>query len=344
MSLFFERIFAPALNAAFSRVLLSTLLLLALSATALAQGGGVGSSRGLPSASGGSNIIQGRVFFPSDPKEGKRVKVRLTSTDLMDQTTSTDEDGLFLFNGLSAGHYTITVDGGKEYDTATESVQIDREASPGSRNFNVTVNLRAKGTAAVVSKIPKAARDLYTKGTESATKGDSKKAVEEFNGALAIYPEFAPALYDMGMQYLKLGQPDKAAEAFQAALKITPNDAGLQLNYGFALLSQKKYPEAETQLREALKRNDKLPTGHMYLGITLMSEQKYEEAEKELQRAVGFNSAEVAPAHRYLGGIYWRNHDYQRAADELETYLKLVPKASDAERTRAAIKELRSKT
>jgi Tfp pilus assembly protein PilF len=147
----------------------------------------------------------------------------------------------------------------------------------------------------------------------------------------------------MGMQYLKLGQPDKAAESFQAALKITPNDAGLQLNYGFALLNQKKYPEAETQLREALKKNDKLATGHMYLGITLMSEQKFEEAEKELQRALSFNSNEVAQAHRYLGGIYWRNHDYQKAADELETYLKLVPKAADAERTRAAIKELRSK-
>jgi regulator of sirC expression with transglutaminase-like and TPR domain len=38
-----------------------------------------------------------------------------------------------------------------------------------------------------------------------------------------------------------------------------------------------------------------------------------------------------------------RGKDHKRAADELETYLKLEPKASDAERIRAAIKDLRSK-
>jgi regulator of sirC expression with transglutaminase-like and TPR domain len=51
----------------------------------------------------------------------------------------------------------------------------------------------------------------------------------------------------------------------------------------------------------------------------------------------------VAVAHKYLGGIYWGLRDYKRAANELETYLKLVPKAADAERTRAAIKDLRTK-
>lgn len=59
--------------------------------------------------------------------------------------------------------------------------------------------------------------------------------------------------------------------------------------------------------------------------------------------AAGSNIAEIAPAHRYLGGIYSGKRDYKRAAEELETYLKLSPKAADAERTRAAIKELRSK-
>jgi tetratricopeptide (TPR) repeat protein len=86
-----------------------------------------------------------------------------------------------------------------------------------------------------------------------------------------------------------------------------------------------------------------MPTAHMYLGIALMSQRKLDEAEKELLKAAQSNSIEVAMAHRYLGGIYWGKRDYKRAADELETYLKLAPKAADAERTRAAIKDLRSK-
>jgi regulator of sirC expression with transglutaminase-like and TPR domain len=80
----------------------------------------------------------------------------------------------------------------------------------------------------------------------------------------------------------------------------------------------------------------------MYLGIVL-SQNNLDEAEKELLVAINSKSSEVNMAHRYLGGVYWSKRDYKRAADELELYLQLVPKAPDAERTRAAIKELRSK-
>jgi regulator of sirC expression with transglutaminase-like and TPR domain len=92
----------------------------------------------------------------------------------------------------------------------------------------------------------------------------------------------------------------------------------------------------------------------MYLGIALLglsrdektkafNAEKYAEAQRELEAATASGKDEVAMAHRYLGGIYWGQKDHKRAADELELYLKLDPKAPDAERTRAAIKELRSK-
>lgn len=128
-----------------------------------------------------------------------------------------------------------------------------------------------------------------------------------------------------------------------SAVKLAPGEFLPRLNYGIALLNQKKFAEAEPQLRAALKKNEKSPTTHMYLGIVLMNLHNLDEAEKELQRAVSSNSSEVGQSHRYLGGIYWGKRDYKRAAAELETYLKLFPKAPDAERTRAAIKELRSK-
>jgi regulator of sirC expression with transglutaminase-like and TPR domain len=47
--------------------------------------------------------------------------------------------------------------------------------------------------------------------------------------------------------------------------------------------------------------------------------------------------------HRYLGGIYWKKKQYRMAADELETYVKLLPNAKDADQTRKTILELRSR-
>jgi tetratricopeptide (TPR) repeat protein len=282
------------------------------------------------------------------------VKVRLTSTDLLNQAAVTDEDGSFAFTGLPAGHYTIIVDGGKEFDQAVESVNIDREMSVSSRSMNVPIHLKLKGTADAFSKIPGRARDLYGKGLESSAKGDRKKAAEQFTGAVDAHPDFPQALGELGVQYLKLNQPDKAVAPLKRAVELSPKDPTFRLNYGIALSGTRNFTEAEAQLREAVKLNSAAPTAHMYLGITLLSlsrdektkafiPEKYAEAQKELETAIASGKEEVAQAHRYLGGIYWGNKDYKRAADEFEVYVKLVPQAADVPKLRDIIKELRSK-
>lgn len=321
-------------------LLLSIALLLALASTAAAQG--VGATRGLP-GSEGNNSIQGKILFPIEPKGGRRVRVKIESTNMGMQSTTSDDDGTFRFNGLGFGPYTITIEPGEDYERTIESVNIDKELG-GGRNLIVPITLRMKGGLdAGASSVPKPARDLYNKALEAAKANDNKKAAEHLESAIALAPDYSLALNELGVQYVRLGQFDKAIDVLEKAIKLAPKAFPPRLNMGFALLSKKDFPAAETALREALTLNNTAPTAHMYLGITLMSQKKMDEAEAELLLAVGSKNNEVASAHRYLGGIYWSKRDYKRAADELETYLKLVPKAPDAERTREAIKELRSK-
>jgi tetratricopeptide (TPR) repeat protein len=143
---------------------------------------------------------------------------------------------------------------------------------------------------------------------------------------------------------MRTGRLDKALEEYKAASQSMPDDPFVQLNYGTALTQKKDFPEAEKQLRAALKRLDKSAAGHLYLGIALIGLKKHDEAELELQRAVKLGGDQVGLAHRYLGGLYWARKEYKRAADEIETYLKLTPKAPDAEQLRAMVKDLRSKS
>lgn len=322
------------------RLLLGVLLLASFSGEARAQG--VGGTRGLPSTSDGIHTIQGRVYAPSGKPVSTALKIRLESPNTGTLQAVTDQDGNFSFPRLQAGDYRLTVDGGSEFESATEYPSIYREASLGGRIVKLAIFMRLKESEEFGS-VHKDAVEAYKKAREFDRVGENKKAVEQLNKALAIYPRLGPALNLLGVQYLKLGQADKAAEVLDAAVKLTPEEFFPRLNYGIALLNQKKIALAEEQLRLALTKNDASPTAHMYLGIALMSQQKLDEAEKELLLAVGSNNNEVAAAHRYLGGIYWGKRDYKRAADELEVYLKLAPKAADADRTKAAITELRSK-
>ena len=60
-----------------------------------------------------------------------------------------------------------------------------------------------------------------------------------------------------------------------------------------------------------------------------------------LELAVKNGGANIAQAHRFLGGLYQRAHKDKEAADEFETYLKLDPKVKDAETIKGMIQKLR---
>ncbi|HKC62362.1 MAG TPA: tetratricopeptide repeat protein, partial [Pyrinomonadaceae bacterium] len=295
---------------------------------------------------GGKHKIQGRIYFPSGRRsDATAVKVTLDSSSSESLSVIADLNGSFTFNSIAPGSYTVTVDAGKDYEIARESVYVegtvksrtlssaDIERADVARIFNVIINLRLKaggdaGTTtsgvlnAALANAPKQAVDFYQQALESANAGDSKKAIEQLKAAVSLYPEFALALNEMGVQYLKIGQPDKAIEPLSSSLKIKPDEFVPRLNYGIALLEKKETVEAETQLRMALKKNDASSTAHMYLGLALLQlsndartkrydASRYAEAQKELERAISLGKNEVAMAHRYLGGIYWGNREYK---------------------------------
>ena len=197
--------------------------------------------------------------------------------------------------------------------------------------------------SAALASVPKPAADLYVRALEAARAENNAKAIEHLKGAISLHPQFGLALNELGVQYLKLNQVDKAIEALHQAVKLAPDALPYRLNYGIALLQKRKFAESEAELRQVLQKNDAAATAHLYLGINLIHQRNYVEAEKELLRAISLSADELHLAHYYLGGIYWRNKDYQRAADELEKHLRQTPKSPDAERLRATIKELRGK-
>jgi Tfp pilus assembly protein PilF len=333
--------------------LASLIVLFSLSSVRAQSGGGVEQT-----GTGGRHTIQGRIYFPSGRRSDSRVKVKLENFNAGELSVLSDPNGSFVFRGLEPGSYTVVVDGGEDYESARELVYVESDGNnsrrgitlpPVARLYTVQISLRLKDTGpkagvvnAVLAGVPETARELYRKAVESADAGDSIKAVDQLKAALAAYPAFPLALNELGVQYLRLGQAEKAAEVLKSAVKLVPEDFQPRLNYGIALLNQRKFGEAEEQLRVAISKNNSAPTAHMYLGIALAIQRKLDEGKKELEIAVTSKSNEVVLSHRYLAGIYLEKHEYKPAADELESYLKLVPKAPDAEVLRRKIKELRS--
>ena len=311
----------------------------------------------------GNEIIHGKIYFPRGHKSAMRPVVKLRSDSSSELTTVANPDGSFSFTRLRPDSYTIVVNGGDEYENAFETVTVGSAGSvPAQGNpfdyampvtYQVQIYLQprrtlasdsdAGATRAMPANLPKPARNFFNKGVELAHLGESKKAIEQFKEAISQAPDFELAYNEMGVQYLKLGQADKAAEAFAQAVKLEPEQFVARLNYGIALLNLKKFAESEKQLRQAVQKNVAASTGHYYIALALMNQHEFEAAEQEFNISIKSSNDRIPPAHKYLGGIYWRNKQYSRAADELTRYIALDPKAPDATRIRDTIKDLRSK-
>ena len=321
-----------------------------------AQGSGVENS-----GTGGRHVIRGRVVFPSGQRADLRLKIRLESSGFGELSVLCDSNGNFTFTSLSAGSYTVVIEGGEYYETARENVYIEPSSIsqrsigsvPVSRPFTVQVYLRPKQAgssaksgvlSAALASVPKPASALYLQAIESVAKGQTEKAITELKQSIEIYPGFGLALNELGVQYMKLVQLEKAEEALRKAVALLPDAFEPRLNYGIALLNQNKFKEAEVELRETLQKHGSAFTPHMYLGIALARLKNYQEAEQELLKSIRLGGTRVAPAHYYLGGIYWRMKEYKRAVAELEKYLQLEPNAANAEQVRATIRDLKNKS
>src|ERR1051326_7120339 len=330
--------------------------LLLLPVVVLAQGGRASTG------TNGIHTIQGYIFFPSGRRAEGQIIVKLQSYTSGEITVVPDSSGAFSFTQLAPGNYTVVVNAGDDYEIARENVYFDSDINmsriggarvPSSpQRSTVMIHLQLKPGVhakpgvvnAALAEVPEKARKLFEQGVDEARAGDTQKAADSLKDAVALYPNFPLALNELGVQYLKLGQTKKAIDTLKEAVRLSPEAYGPRLNLGIALLEAKQYEEAETELREALKRNSALPTAHMYLGFCFLRTNKVDEAETELLAAIQGSGNQLGLAQYYLGGIYWKKHEYPKAVAALEDYLRLTPNAHDADRVRATIKDLRSRT
>jgi Flp pilus assembly protein TadD len=288
----------------------------------------------------GGGGISGMVTASNGLRLSRHITVRLRSMDKGDRVATTDDKGNFSFTGVPRGDYVVIIDKEQEFEPYSESVSIRTGA--GESPF-LNIRLRLKGEAksagvfnAELANVPARAVAFYNKAQEQAA--NPKAAIEQLQKAIAEYPNFMLAYNELGVQYLRLGELNKADESLAKAMKLAPDSATPLLNHGILLTVMGKFPLAVTELQTALKEKDQSANGHLYLGQALANLGHFAEAETQLTRAIELGGEEAKDAHRFLGGIYLQRGEREKALAEFETYLKLAPKAKDADNIRELIR------
>ncbi|MCH7910366.1 MAG: tetratricopeptide repeat protein [Candidatus Hydrogenedentes bacterium] len=121
-----------------------------------------------------------------------------------------------------------------------------------------------------------------------------EEAIEQFEAALAILPDYREAHLNLGNVYLEEGRPEEAVAQFLEMLRSDPNDFVAHLQFGRARSMQQRYTEAIAHYEVALRADSSSAVAFSNIGNVMVRSGRTAEALDALRRAL-----EVDP---HLGG------------------------------------------
>ena len=120
-------------------------------------------------------------------------------------------------------------------------------------------------------------------------KGRHDEAEHHFRLAIAGKPGFAEAHYNLGITLAQQGRADEAIASYRRALQLDPLNAAAHNNFGAALASQGQLDQALQHYRQALELRPDYAEARLNLGLALQAKGQKAEGIAHLQQALADN-------------------------------------------------------
>ena len=155
-------------------------------------------------------------------------------------------------------------------------------------------------------------------------RGQAAKAIDEYQRALEIEPDFLEARYNLAAAYNSLGRHVEAIAQYQKAVEIAPNSAEAHNNLARALFQQGQLAEAIDQFQQALRIKPDDAVARYNLGNALILQGQLGDAIAQYKEAVRVKP-DYAEAHGNLGNALLQVGNLQEAIAHAEKAAQLAP-------------------
>ena len=288
---------------------------------------------------------QVRVGTGQEETGGASVKLYDPQLGLVD-STMTDTQGRFYFQGVRPGDYTL-VTSKSGYYTKEQDLKI-QIAMPGQF---VTVFLTAegplvkgKGNPAVSAEelaLPSKVRGEFEKGKNELKKKKYPAAIQHLKAVTEAQAQFALGHEILGVAYYRSGYAAKAEAAFRKAIDLDSKRAESYIQLGLLSYEGQHYADSQRYLETGLRMEPGSWFGHYQLGLTYFALENYNDSEKEFRKAQDLDPT-FAEVHVRLGNVYLRLQNAAKALAEFENYLHMDPKGHLAPRVHQVVDEMRT--
>ncbi len=195
------------------------------------------------------------------------------------------------------------------------------------RNFiwQDTLTLKQDGA----KKAPKKARVHLGLGGAYQERGRLDKAIQEYQVALTLKPDYVEAYDGLGTIYIAQGHLDEAVHLFQRALQLDSHYSPSHYHLGNIYQAQGHWEAAVQAYRAAIQHYPGAVLAHRSLGDVYQAQKRFDEAIEAYQRALKLQP-DSAMVYYSLGNTYATQSRWQPAIEAYRMALTLQPNLAKA--------------
>jgi tetratricopeptide (TPR) repeat protein len=180
--------------------------------------------------------------------------------------------------------------------------------------------------------VAKAPHNAYAQGDLAnalVRAGRSAEALEPYERAIRLRPDFAEGHNNWGNALFALGRPSEAIEHYQEAMRLKPRHAVTHNNWGNALRAIGRQTEALEHYREAVRLKPDEPVTHYNWAEALSSLGRHDEAIEHYEQAIRLKPDDAA-AHTNWGNALLAMGRPSEAIEHYRQTLQFRPDHAEA--------------
>jgi tetratricopeptide (TPR) repeat protein len=183
-----------------------------------------------------------------------------------------------------------------------------------------------KALREVISKDPEVIDAWLMMGNEYSRRREFPRALECFQRALALKPDYDLAVFNMANVYRKTGRDEDALVGYRRLIELDPKNAQAHQQAAQVLVDQGKLEEAETELNRALELQPAMAAARNTLGALRLKQGDRAGGEREIRAALG-QKPDLRLAHFNLALADEQRGDLHAAIAEYKKEIELHPQS-----------------
>ena len=168
-------------------------------------------------------------------------------------------------------------------------------------------------------------QSYYNLAKAAAQQGHTEQAIEYYQTAIRMKPDYGQALTGLGALLLVQNRLEEAQRLFEKALTIDPNHATALVNLAMIDQSRGDFDSALHRLKKVVARNPDFAAAHLNLGSLLAMTKEFHEAIEHLSKAAELDPNRIV-AHLNLAAAYMQTNEYGEAETHYRRAQKLNPR------------------